>query len=90
MIKLVVDVRRELLAGGGGMHADCEQVLLADGAEQDDLWGANWFPDDASIEFESLINVRPRLGNRGIVIQSPELRTAVERIDRARLEGVAP
>ena len=85
MVKVVVDVRRRLLAGGGTMHADCEQVLLADGSEQDDLWGANWFPDDASIEFESLINIRPRLGNRSIVIQSSDLRASVESVTRERL-----
>ena len=90
MIKLVVDCRRRLLAGGGGMHSDCEQALLADGSEQDDLWGANWFPDDQSIEFESLINIRPRLGNRSIVIQSSELRAAVESVARERLGGIVP
>lgn len=41
MIKIVVDIRRSILAGGGEMHADCEDVLLAAGSEQDDLWGAN-------------------------------------------------
>ncbi len=41
MIKIVVDIRRQILAGGGEMHADCEQALLEDGSEQDDLWGAN-------------------------------------------------
>ena len=28
MIKIVVDVRRKILAGGGEMHSDCEEVLL--------------------------------------------------------------
>ena len=27
-VKLAVDVRREVLAGGGELHTDCEQVLL--------------------------------------------------------------
>ena len=27
-VKLAVDVRREVLAGSGELHADCEQVLL--------------------------------------------------------------
>ena len=31
-VKLAVDVRREVLAGGGELHADCEQVLLEDGS----------------------------------------------------------
>ena len=74
MIKIVVDIRRRILVGGGEMHADCEDVLLAAGSEQDDLWGANWYPADQRIEFESLINIRPRLGNRGMIIQSEAIR----------------
>jgi hypothetical protein len=77
MIKLVVDIRRRILSAGGEMHADCERVLLDDGSEQDDLWGANWYPNEQRIEYESLINIRPRLGNRGILIQDEDLRKQV-------------
>ncbi len=38
-IKLAVDIRRGILAGGGAMHADCEAVLLEDGSQQEDVWG---------------------------------------------------
>ena len=82
MIKLVVDIRRRVLSGGGEMHADCESVLLEDGSEQDDLWGANWYPREQRIEFESLINIRPRLGNRGILIQDENIRKQVESVTR--------
>jgi len=88
MIKIVVDVRRRTLAGGGEMHADCEALLLELGSEQDDLWGANWFPDEQHIEFESLINIRPRLGNRSIIIQSEQIRGQVETVARELLGGV--
>jgi hypothetical protein len=37
MIKVVVDIRRRILAGGGEMHSDCGSILLDDGSEQDDL-----------------------------------------------------
>jgi len=89
MIKIVVDIRRRILAGGGEMHADCEQVLLEDGSEQDDLWGANWYPAEQRIEFESLINIRPRLGNRSILIQDESLRRKVEEITREILAEAA-
>lgn len=88
MIKIVVDVRRKILAGGGEMHTDCESVLLDAGSEQDDLWGANWYPEEQRIAFESLINIRPRQGNRGIVLQDEALRVQVEEITRKILEGV--
>jgi len=88
MTKIVVDIRRRVLAGGGEMHSDCETALLEDGSEQDDLWGANWYPSEQRIAFESLINIRPRLGNRNIMIQSQELRQQVESITRVILGGV--
>lgn len=88
MIKIVVDIRRRYLSGGGEMHADCETVLLEDGSEQDDLWGANWYPREQRIEFESLINIRPRLGNRNIVIQDENLRRQVESVTRELLGDV--
>jgi Protein of unknown function (DUF5674) len=53
MIKIVVDIRRRIMSGRGEMHADGESILLNDGSEQDDLWGANWYPGEQRIEFES-------------------------------------
>jgi len=77
MIKIVVDIRRQIVCGGGEMYADCEAILLENGSEQDDLWGANWYPDEKRIAFESLINIRPRLGNRSILIQDENIRAQV-------------
>ena len=88
MIKVAVDVRRRSLAGGGAMHSDCEAALLDEGSEQDDVWGANWFPNEQRIAFESLINIRPRAGNRSIIIQDEALRRVVEDVTRERLGGV--
>jgi hypothetical protein len=39
-IKLAVDVERQILAGGGEYHADCEEVLLEDGSRQVPLYYA--------------------------------------------------
>jgi len=89
MVKIVVDIRRRTLAGGGEMHADCEALLLAQGSEQDDLWGANWYPDEQQIEYESLINIRPRLGNRSMVIQSDDIRRKVSEITQELLGGIS-
>ncbi|WP_371879145.1 DUF5674 family protein [Candidatus Chloroploca mongolica] len=71
------------------MHADCEALLLAQGSEQDDLWGANWYPDEQQIEYESLINIRPRLGNRSMVIQSDDIRHKVSEITQELLGGIS-
>ena len=44
MVKYVVDVERGVVAIGGELHADAEQVLLEQGSRQADLWGANYYP----------------------------------------------
>ncbi len=88
MIKLAVDIRRNILAGGGEMHVDCEQLLQENGSEQDDIWGANWYPIEQRIEFEALINIRPRLGNPSILIRSEEIRRKVGAVTRDILGAV--
>lgn len=40
-IKLAVDVTKEILAGGGELHFDCEQLLLDYGSQQENIWGAD-------------------------------------------------
>ncbi len=87
-VKLAVDIRRGLLAGGGEMHADCEEVLLDDGSSQADVWGADWYPSSQSVRFESLINIRPRQNNRSMEILDPRLRQQVETIVQTLLGGV--
>lgn len=67
MVKAVVDTKLRRLALGGGLHSDEETALLEQGSIQADVWGINIYPDQQRsewIEFDSLINVRPRLGNR--------------------------
>ena len=85
-IKLAVDVRRRIIAGGGEMHADCEATLLEQGSSQDDIWGADWYPDENAVGFESFINIRPRQGNRSLYIQDPVLRAQVEEVVTDRLK----
>ena len=86
LIKLAVDVEQEMLAGGGALHFDCEQILLDNGSSQWDIWGADWLPLEKEVGFESLINIRPRQQNFGLELQNPELRAKVEKIVRNLLE----
>ena len=79
-VKLPVDVEKEILGGGSEYHADCEEVLLEDGSRQEDLWGADWYSDSRTMEFEALINIRPRQVNRGMEIENPEIRKKIEKI----------
>ena len=85
-IKLAVDVRRGVVAGGGALHADCEAALLEDGSQQADVWGADWIHESGEVRFESLINIRPKQGNRKMGIEDEKLRKRIEQIVRERIE----
>ncbi len=85
-IKLAVDVEREILAGGGELHADCEAALLEDGSQQRDIWGADWYPLEREVGFESLINIRPRQQNFALEVQDSALRSRIESVVRRLLE----
>lgn len=78
LVKAVVDVERGIMAIGAELHADEEALLLDDGAVQADLWGINLYPESFGqpdfVEFDSMINVRPRLGNRSRSVEDEELR----------------
>lgn len=79
MIKVVVDVREGILAIDADLHSDLESILIENGSRQEDLWGFNIYPEvegDDFIEFDSLINIRPRQNNhsRGVEDESIQLR----------------
>ena len=86
-IKLAVDIEREILAGGGTLHADCEAALLEDGSKQADIWGADWNPASQQVTYEALINIRPRQNNRAMEILDPEIRERVAQITYRLLGG---
>jgi hypothetical protein len=87
-IKLAVDIERKILAGGGILHSDCEAELLSDGSHQEDIWGADWFPESQEVQFEALINIRSSQNNPTMKIQDPNIRFKVESIIRELLEGI--
>jgi len=83
MVKAVVDIEQKITAIGGEFHADAEKLLLENGSRQEDLWGINIYPDKKSaefIEYNSLINIRPKAGNRKIDIEIPEIREKIKNI----------
>lgn len=80
LVKVVVDVEKEVMAVGGELHSDEEALLLADGAEQSSLWGINLYPDLEPkdwIEFDSVINIRPSRGNLSRGVDNPQLKQRI-------------
>ena len=81
LVKAVVDVGREIMVIGGELHADEEALLISQGSSQSDLWGINLYPERHGetdfIEFDSMINLRPRQGNRSRSVDDPITRAAI-------------
>lgn len=80
-IKVVVDVDRGILAGGGERHFDAEQILLDDGSNQEDLWGGGLDLETKEIDYNSMINLRPG-ENASREILAKEIREELDKIVR--------
>lgn len=83
LVKAVVDINKEIMVVDAAMHADEEKYLIDQGSKQDDLWGINLYPETDEndfIEFDSLINVRPRLNNMTRGIEDEIIRNKIMKI----------
>jgi hypothetical protein len=83
LVKAVVDIEREIMAIGGELHADEEQILLEQNSKQGNLWGINLYPEKMGedfIEFDSMINIRPRQNNRSRGIEDKNVREKIIKI----------
>jgi hypothetical protein len=71
------------------MHADEEQALLEQGSKQNDLWGINLYPAkfgaDDFIEFDSMINIRPRQQNMSRSVDNPGIREQITDLVRQKV-----
>lgn len=79
-IKLVVDIEQEKFAGGGVRHFDGEQALLAEGSLQDNLWGGGIDLETKEIDYNSIINLRPKQENPSRDILSMEIRKKFDNV----------
>ena len=83
MVKGVVDLQQKIIALGGELHADCEEILLEQGSKQVDLWGFNIYPaksKEERLEYTSFINIRPKQGNFQIELKDEKLRQQVKTV----------
>jgi hypothetical protein len=85
MVKAVVDVEKEVMAVGAELHADEEAFLIERNSRQEDLWGINLYTSRAMpemVEFDSMINIRPRQNNRSRGVEDHTLRERIIQIVR--------
>lgn len=80
MVKAVVDIELGIMVVGGELHADEEAMLLENNSIQENLWGINIYvekDDNEMIEFDSMINIRPRQNNRSRDVLDENLREKI-------------
>lgn len=80
MVKGVIDIKTGIVALGAELHADEEADLLEIGSEQENLWGFNIYVDEKfpeNVEFDSMINIRPRQNNMSRYIEDEKIRERI-------------
>lgn len=88
IIKGVVDIEKQIVAFGGEYHIDASEILINNGSSQNDVWGFNIVfdrPKDSWIEYISLINIRPQVGNLDMEVQDKALREKMKNIINSKI-----
>ena len=83
MVKAIVDTNREVIALDAELHSDLEALLLENGSKQKDLWGINLYPElegNDFVEFDSMINMRPSIGNMSRGVDNEETQKKIIKI----------
>jgi len=84
IIKAVVDVEQRIMGVGGELHVDVQSLLIEkEGSRGDTTWGINLYLDktgDDFIEFDSMVNLKPLVGNRTRGVENEETREKIRRI----------
>lgn len=84
LVKGAVDIEKGIMVLGGELHID-EALKLVEQFQSKgkDIWGINLYPEktgDDMIEFDSMINLKPDLGNRSRGVDSPEIQEKIKNI----------
>jgi hypothetical protein len=81
IVKADVDVVKNTIVVDAELHADIEAFMLESGSRQEDLWGISLHPDkfgtDGFVEFDSMINIRPRQNNRSRYVEDAAVRQKI-------------
>jgi hypothetical protein len=84
LVKAVVDIQERKLVVDAALHVDQELYLLENGSEQHNLWGLNLWPDsygtDDFVEFDSMVNIRPRDHNRSRSVEDETIQALIRSI----------
>ena len=81
LVKAMVDIEKEIMAVDAPMHADLLELLIEkENSEPKNLWGINIYPakiGDDFVEFDSIMNLKPDLGNRTRGVEDESVRKKI-------------
>ena len=88
LVKAMVDIEKEIMAVDAPMHADLLELLIEkENSEPKNLWGINIYPaktarlpagrENDFIEFDSIMNLKPDLGNRTRGVEDENIRKKI-------------
>jgi len=81
LVKAMVDIEKEIMAVDAPMHADLLELLIEkENSEPKNLWGINIYPEKTGedfIEFDSIMNLKPNLGNRTRGVEDENIRKKI-------------
>jgi len=83
MVKAVVDVDLGVVAIDAELHSDLEAYCIERGSKQTSLWGINYYPEMEGadfIEYDSMINIRPTVGNNSRGVEDESIRQRIVEI----------
>ena len=84
VIKAVVDVEKEIMGVGGELHIDIQSLLIEkENSQGQDTWGINLYLEKIGedfIEFDSMINLKPLLGNKKRGVENLEVQNKIRKI----------
>ena len=84
LVKGAVDIEKGIMVLGGELHID-EALKLVEQFQSKgkDIWGINLYPEktgDDMIEYDSMINLKPDLGNRSRGVDFSEIQEKIKNI----------
>lgn len=84
LVKGAVDIEQEIMVLGGEFHMDENNFLHEQRQSKSaNVWGINLYPEksgDDMIEYDSVINLKPVLGNRTRGVNNTEIREKIKKI----------
>lgn len=85
LVKAAIDVEKEIMIVDAGLHSDEELLLMENRSSRFNIWGINihpqFWPDmEKFVEFDSMINLKPALGNRTRGVDNEEIREKIKKI----------